>query len=165
MLIPMVLLTGLTLGQTPARQTPFQSPYPLEDMRGTQAVLETSEGTIVIDLLAEVAPNHVGLFMKLAREGAYAGTTFHWAVPYGAIQGGDPISRDPAKRAASEPSPASRFRGGSTARGRSSSSSSPINRRSTDGRRSSGASATGWKSPSGFPHSPPMPTVASSLAW
>jgi len=100
MLIPMVLLTGLTLGQTPARQTPFQSPYPLEDMRGTQAVLETSEGTIVIDLLAEVAPNHVGLFMKLAREGAYAGTTFHWAVPYGAIQGGDPISRDPAKRAA-----------------------------------------------------------------
>jgi cyclophilin family peptidyl-prolyl cis-trans isomerase len=68
-------------------------------MRGKQAVVDTSAGTIVIDLFPEAAPNHVGLFMKLAREGAYAGTTFHWAVAYGAIQGGDPLSRDPARRA------------------------------------------------------------------
>jgi cyclophilin family peptidyl-prolyl cis-trans isomerase len=100
MLIRMVLLAGLAMGQTPARQTFFQSPYSPEEMRGKQAVLETSAGTIVIDLLADAAPNHVGLFMKLARDGAYAGTTFHWAVAYGAIQGGDPLSRDPAKRAA-----------------------------------------------------------------
>ena len=100
MLIPMVLLAGLIAGQAPARPALFVSPYPLEEMRGKQAVVDTSEGTIVIDLLAEAAPNHVGLFMKLARDGAYAGTTVHFAVPYGAIQGGDPTSRDPAKRAA-----------------------------------------------------------------
>jgi cyclophilin family peptidyl-prolyl cis-trans isomerase len=62
-------------------------------------VLETSAGTIVIQLLPEVAPNHVGYFMKLAQEGAYNGTTFHRAVLRGLVQGGDPLTKDPAKRA------------------------------------------------------------------
>jgi peptidyl-prolyl cis-trans isomerase B (cyclophilin B) len=63
-----------------------------------QAVVETSAGTFVIDLLPEAAPNHVAHFTKLAREGAYDGTTFHAMVKFGMIQGGDPLSRDPAKR-------------------------------------------------------------------
>jgi peptidyl-prolyl cis-trans isomerase B (cyclophilin B) len=67
-------------------------------MRNKQAVVETSRGTIVIDLLPQAAPNHVGYFMKLAKEGAYTGTTFHRAVKLGIIQGGDPLSKDPAKR-------------------------------------------------------------------
>jgi peptidyl-prolyl cis-trans isomerase B (cyclophilin B) len=70
---------------------------PVEEMRGKQAVLETSAGAIVIDLLPDAAPNHVGFFMKLAESGGYDGTTFHFAVRYGVIQGGDPLSRDPAK--------------------------------------------------------------------
>jgi peptidyl-prolyl cis-trans isomerase B (cyclophilin B) len=78
----------------------FTTPLPLDDMRGKQAVLETSKGRIVIELRPEQAPNHVGLFMKLAREGAYAGTTFHRVIKYGIIQGGDPISKDPGRRAA-----------------------------------------------------------------
>ena len=72
---------------------------PSEQMRGKQAVLETDRGTIVIDLLPEAAPNHVGYFMKLAGEGAYDGTTFHRAIKMGIVQGGDPLSKDPAKRA------------------------------------------------------------------
>ena len=63
-----------------------------------QAVVETSAGTFVIDLMPEAAPNHVAYFTKLAQDGAYDGTTFHRVVKYGMVQGGDPISKDPAKR-------------------------------------------------------------------
>lgn len=68
-------------------------------MRGKQAVLETSAGTIVMTLLPEAAPNQVGLFITRAREGAYNGTAFHRVIRYGIIQGGDPVSKDPAKTA------------------------------------------------------------------
>jgi cyclophilin family peptidyl-prolyl cis-trans isomerase len=78
---------------------PFTTPLSQDEMRSKQAVIETSRGTIVIDLLPQSAPNHVGYFMKLAKEGAYAGTTFHRAVKLGIIQGGDPLTKDPAKRA------------------------------------------------------------------
>ena len=74
----------------------FENPYPLEELRHKQAVIETTAGTIVIDLLAERAPNHVALFLKTAREGGYDGTTFHRVVRQGIIQGGDPLSKDPA---------------------------------------------------------------------
>ena len=68
-------------------------------MSGKQAVIETTAGRIVIDLLPEQAPNHVGYFIKLAGEGAYNGTTFHRLIKHGIIQGGDPLSKDPAKAA------------------------------------------------------------------
>lgn len=38
-------------------------------MKGKQAVVETSLGTIVIQLLPDAAPNHVGHFIKIAGEG------------------------------------------------------------------------------------------------
>jgi cyclophilin family peptidyl-prolyl cis-trans isomerase len=63
-----------------------------------QAVVETSLGTFIIDLAPEAAPDHVAYFTKLAQDGAYEGTTFHRVVKYGMVQGGDPISKDPAKR-------------------------------------------------------------------
>ena len=63
-----------------------------------QAVVETSAGTFVIDLAADAAPNQTAYFMKLASERAYDGTTFHRMVKYGIVQGGDPLSADPAKR-------------------------------------------------------------------
>jgi peptidyl-prolyl cis-trans isomerase B (cyclophilin B) len=63
-----------------------------------QAVIETSLGTFIIDLTPEAAPNQVAYFTKLAQEGAYEGTIFHRTVKYGMVQGGDPISKDPAKR-------------------------------------------------------------------
>ena len=40
-----------------------------EEIRNKQAVLETSEGTIVLDLLADAAPNHVAHFITQARAG------------------------------------------------------------------------------------------------
>jgi len=91
------LLFLMIVAQAPARQTYFTSALTPEQANGKQAVVQTSMGTFVIALLPDAAPNHVGYFMKLASEGAYARTTIHRVIRYGIIQGGDPISRDPAK--------------------------------------------------------------------
>ena len=64
-----------------------------------QAVIETAIGTFIIDLDLLSAPNQTAYFMKLAADGAYDGTTFHRLVKYGMVQGGDPLTKDPAKRA------------------------------------------------------------------
>ncbi len=73
----------------------FTAPLSIDEMRGKQAVLETTGGEIILDLLADVAPNHVGYFMKLVSEGAYDGTAFHRLIKYGIVQGGDPKTKDP----------------------------------------------------------------------
>jgi peptidyl-prolyl cis-trans isomerase B (cyclophilin B) len=64
-----------------------------------QAVVETTAGTFVVDLSTETAPNQTAHFMKLAGAGAYEGTIFHRVVKYGMVQGGDPLTKDPSKRA------------------------------------------------------------------
>lgn len=66
---------------------------------GKQAVIETTAGTVIVDLLADAAPNQVALFVRTAESGGYDNTTFHRAVRNGMVQGGDPLSKDPAKRA------------------------------------------------------------------
>jgi peptidyl-prolyl cis-trans isomerase B (cyclophilin B) len=96
-----LLLDPQTRAQRPAppRDTFFTSTLPASELRNRQAVLDTSEGTIVLDLLADAAPNHVAHFITRAREGAYNGTIFHRVIAMGIIQGGDPLSKDPAQSA------------------------------------------------------------------
>jgi peptidyl-prolyl cis-trans isomerase B (cyclophilin B) len=64
-----------------------------------QAVVETSAGTFVIDLTPDSAPNQTAYFIKTASDGGYDGTSFHRVIKYGMVQGGDPLTKDPAKRA------------------------------------------------------------------
>jgi cyclophilin family peptidyl-prolyl cis-trans isomerase len=45
------------------------------------------------------APRHAGYFAELVKSGFYDGTTFHRVILRGIIQGGDPLSKDPAKKA------------------------------------------------------------------
>lgn len=90
--------TPATAKPAPATPAPFVTPLSLDEMRGKQAVLTTTLGDIVIDLLPEHAPNHVGLFIKTAREGGLTGTTFHRVVRQGVVMGGDPFTKDPATR-------------------------------------------------------------------
>jgi peptidyl-prolyl cis-trans isomerase B (cyclophilin B) len=80
----LVILAGQVFAQTPPKQ----------------AVVETSLGTFIIDLAPEAAPNQVAYFIKTVQDGGYAGTTFHRVVRNGMVQGGDPLSKDPAKRSA-----------------------------------------------------------------
>lgn len=69
----------------------------LEAPADQQVVLETSLGTVVLELFPKAAPNHVALFQRRIEEGFYVGTTFHRVIPYGIIQGGDPLSKDPTQ--------------------------------------------------------------------
>jgi peptidyl-prolyl cis-trans isomerase B (cyclophilin B) len=80
-------------------QTFFTSTLSPAEIQNKQAVLETTSGTIVLDLLADAAPNHVAYFITRVREGAYDGTTFHRVIAMGIIQGGDPLSKDPSQQA------------------------------------------------------------------
>jgi peptidyl-prolyl cis-trans isomerase B (cyclophilin B) len=64
-----------------------------------EAVVETAQGSFVIRLLPDVAPAHVTHFVKTAKAGGFDGTTFHRIIPRGIIQGGDPLSKDPAMAA------------------------------------------------------------------
>ena len=101
-ILPLVLSLAVP-SQAPARRPPAPAPFKTtlnaDAMKNKQAVVETAMGTIVIDLRPDLAPNHVGYFMKLASEGAYKGTIFHRVIRNGIIQGGDPLSKDAAKSA------------------------------------------------------------------
>jgi peptidyl-prolyl cis-trans isomerase B (cyclophilin B) len=93
-----VVLASGSPQRGPAKPAPFFTTLlTLAQMTNKQAVVNTTAGTFVIDLKPDAAPNHVGYFIKLAREGAYDGTVFHRVIRLGIIQGGDPLSKDPAK--------------------------------------------------------------------
>jgi peptidyl-prolyl cis-trans isomerase B (cyclophilin B) len=56
----------------------------------TAATLNTNKGAIAIELFDDDAPETVGNFIKLARDGFYDGVIFHRVIPNFMIQGGDP---------------------------------------------------------------------------
>jgi cyclophilin family peptidyl-prolyl cis-trans isomerase len=92
---PMRFLAILLVVFLAQKTAPLVNTLPIQEMTNKQAVVNTTAGEFVIDLRPDLAPNHVGYFMKLARDGAFNGTTFHRIVKHGIIQGGDPLSKDP----------------------------------------------------------------------
>ena len=63
------------------------------------AELHTSAGVMVVGFLPDVAPGHVKNFVDLSRKGFYDGTRFHRVIKGFMIQGGDPLTKDPAQKA------------------------------------------------------------------
>jgi cyclophilin family peptidyl-prolyl cis-trans isomerase len=61
------------------------------------AVIHTSMGDIYVVLYDET-PKHKENFLKLAIAGTYDSTTFHRVIKEFMIQGGDPNTKDPAKK-------------------------------------------------------------------
>jgi peptidyl-prolyl cis-trans isomerase B (cyclophilin B) len=55
-----------------------------------KAIMETSKGTINLDLFDKDAPKTVENFVTLAKKGFYDGLIFHRVIPDFMIQGGDP---------------------------------------------------------------------------
>ena len=89
-----------------AEEKETNQPKDTADMKDKPVIVEeeiitltTSEGVIVIKLDAVAAPKHAENFKKLVKDGFYDGTTFHRVIPGFMIQGGDPLSKDQAKRA------------------------------------------------------------------
>jgi len=72
-----------------------------EPTAGEQAprvLLKTKFGDMEIVLFPDLAPKHVESFLKLTKSGFYNGTIFHRILPGFMIQGGDPLTKDPANR-------------------------------------------------------------------
>jgi len=61
------------------------------------AIINTTEGTMVIEFWPDAAPNTVANFKKLAQKGFYDGTAFHRVIKGFMIQGGDPLTKDASK--------------------------------------------------------------------
>ena len=51
--------------------------------------IELKDGNVIIELLKDVAPNHVNQIKELAREGFYDGVPFHRVIPGFMAQTGD----------------------------------------------------------------------------
>lgn len=90
-----------TSGTTEEVKEETPAPEPVTDVSDRKpkdgeevAVLDTSEGKIVIMFFPDVAPNHVKRFKECVTKGIYTGTRFHRVIPGFMIQGGDPNSKD-----------------------------------------------------------------------
>lgn len=68
-------------------------------MSETRAIIETKFGSITLRFFPDSSPGHVKNFIELAKKGFYDGTTFHRVIPGFMIQGGDPNSKNPDRRA------------------------------------------------------------------
>src|SRR6266478_5558292 len=95
----LVLLVGILI-EPPARVMGSSSQAAgTGEYDNLEAVLNTSNGEIVIEFFPRDAPRHVESFITNARDGNYDGTTFHRLVANALIQGGDPLSKNPRDRA------------------------------------------------------------------
>jgi peptidyl-prolyl cis-trans isomerase A (cyclophilin A) len=80
----MVCLAFALMQTSPATQT--SSPQPAAG--NPVVVMETSAGSITIELFKEQAPVSVENFLQYVKDGFYPGTIFHRVVPGYVIQGG-----------------------------------------------------------------------------
>ncbi len=62
----------------------------IDAAKNYRVTMETSKGTIVLELYPQHAPKTVNNFVFLANAGFYDGVVFHRVIPDFVIQGGDP---------------------------------------------------------------------------
>lgn len=78
----------------PSKTDPKKHPINWETLAGLRerpvAIINTNKGTIRIELMPDVAPGSVAMFVEQARNGYYNGKSFHRVVPNFVAQGGCP---------------------------------------------------------------------------
>jgi len=94
-----VLVAGLVtaLADETKTNTPTNATMSTPANTNEVAVITTTEGTMVAEFWPDVAPKTVENFKTLANKGFYDGTCFHRVIKGFMIQGGDPLTKDPAK--------------------------------------------------------------------
>ena len=83
---------GSAFAQTMSVEKEF-SQEEIDEMKNMAVYIGMSEGSFVIELFPEDAPNTVDRFLKLVESGYYDGTVFHRIIPGFMIQGGDPNTK------------------------------------------------------------------------
>jgi len=86
-LLALLFLVACTQGKV---STPPNDVTEGKTMGNRHAIIETSMGTIDVELFEDKAPETTANFVKLATEGFYDETIFHRVIPGFMIQGGDP---------------------------------------------------------------------------
>jgi peptidyl-prolyl cis-trans isomerase B (cyclophilin B) len=96
------LVAGLATASAADTNTNSQATVPMAQPPATNevAVINTTEGEMVIAFWSDAAPNTVANFKKLAEKGFYDGTCFHRIMKGFMVQGGDPLTKMPAAKAA-----------------------------------------------------------------
>ncbi|MFN0066344.1 MAG: peptidylprolyl isomerase [Limisphaerales bacterium] len=98
LLLPFALAASLATRAQEAQPKPVPAPPPVSSTNEV-AVIKTSYGEMVLKFWPDLAPGTVENFKKLARTNFYDGTAFHRIIKGFMIQGGDPLTKDPANAA------------------------------------------------------------------
>ena len=99
LIISIVIISGFVgsaFAQTMSVEKEF-SQEEIDEMKNTAVYIGMSEGSFLIELFPEDAPNTVDRFLELVESGYYDGTVFHRIIPGFMIQGGDPNTKDSDK--------------------------------------------------------------------
>ena len=97
LIISLVLISGF-VGSVFAQLATVEKEYSfgeIEEMRNKAVLITTDEGTFMIELFPDDAPNTVNNFLKLIESGYYDGIVFHRIIPNFMIQTGDPNTIGP----------------------------------------------------------------------
>jgi len=95
LIISIVIISGFVgsaFAQTMSVEKEF-SQEEIDEMKNTAVYIGMSEGSFLIELFPEDAPNTVDRFLELVESGYYDGTVFHRIIPGFMIQGGDPNTK------------------------------------------------------------------------
>ena len=85
---------GVTFAETVSGEKEFSKGEILE-MKHKAVLISMDDGTFMLELFPEDAPNTVHNFLKLVESGYYDGMVFHRIIPGFMIQVGDPNTKDP----------------------------------------------------------------------